>query len=628
MPSANATPEKTEPPTDATSSADDTANGTRFRVLLIAAISFLVVAVVGAATAATAVVLDRAARTDVRTSLTGAERVFSESWAQRRSVLRSEARVIAEEPRLKAVTSAEDVGRDTIVGVALELHQAVQSDLFVLTDAEGRLLLDAAAPDEHGHDMKSHEVIRDALSRGDASGVWTAGSVAYQVQARRLEFGETPFGVLVIGYAVGQKLVDSLERQIGARAVVELDGTPVTVSDAASAGAFDKASLKAALAALPSGGVHEVHVGNARYLAVAGKLPGYTGQRTLRYALLRSLDAALAPSLRLRNLMLWIAVGALLVTIVAASALSKSLSRPLEALAVLTHEFSLGKLSARVAPEGPLETRALGVSLNRMAADLERTQKSLRQKDRLERELEIAERIQTALLPDVTTISRLEVASRMLPAATVGGDYFDIRSAPGGAWIGVGDVAGHGLTAGLIMLMVQSGTATLVRALPTGKPSELVTMLNEIVYSNVNERLKESEHVTFSLLRYHEDGRVVFAGAHEDLIVYRKRDKRCETVRTPGMWLGALPTIGEATRDSELRLEPGDLLVLYSDGITEALDAQHDMYGIERLVSKIESLGEKPVSEILDAILAEVRAHAPEQEDDQTLIVARHLGPA
>jgi sigma-B regulation protein RsbU (phosphoserine phosphatase) len=583
---------------------------------------------VGAATAATVVVLDRAARADVRASLTSAERVFAESWAQRRSVLRSEARVIAEEPRLKAVTSAEDVGRDTIVGVLLELHQAVASDLFVLTDAEGRLILDAAAPEASGHDMKSHEVIRDALARGDASGVWTAGNTVYQVQAQRLEFGETPFGVLVIGYAMGQKLVDSLERQIGARALIELDGAAVTVSDASSAGALDASALKAALGTLPSGGVHEIHVGDARYLAVGGKLPGYSGQRKLRYALVRSLDAALAPSLRLRNLMLWIAAGALLVSVVAAGALSRSLSRPLEALARLTDDFALGKLSERVEPSGPLETRALGVSLNRMASDLERTQRSLRQKDRLERELEIAERIQTALLPDVATISRLEVASRMLPAATVGGDYFDIRPAPGGAWIGVGDVAGHGLTAGLIMLMVQSGTATLIRALPMAKPSELIAMLNEVVYSNVHDRLKESEHVTFSLLRYYEDGRIVYAGAHEDMIVFRKRARRCETVRTRGMWLGALPTIDGKTLDAELRLEPGDVLVLYSDGITEALDAAHTMYGLERLVAKIETLGERPVAEIRDAILDDVRAHAPEREDDQTLIVARHLGSA
>jgi phosphoserine phosphatase RsbU/P len=584
----------------------------------------LIVAVVGAATAATAVVLDRSARDGLHADLAAAERVFGETWTYRRSVLRSEARVIAEEPRLKAVTSAEDVGRDTIVGVLLELHQATASDLFVLTDAGGRLILDAADTTASGHDLRSHAVVREALERGDASGVWTAGPVAYQVQAQRLEFGDTPFGVLVIGYTLGSRLVDSLERQLGAAAVLELDGSPLAIS-AGSGKALEREALRSALAKVPSGGVHEVSVGAARYLAIAGALPGYSGQRKLRYALFRSLDEALAPSLRLRTLLLLIAAGALAIAVIATGLLSTTLSRPLEALVGLTQRFATGDLSARATPVGPRETRILADSLNRMAADLERTQRSLREKDRLDRELEIAERIQTALLPDVSRVSRLEMAARMLPAATVGGDYYDVHPAPGGAWIGIGDVAGHGLTAGLIMLMVQSGTASLVRALPNARPSELVNLLNAVVFANVHERLKESEHVTFSLLRYYEDGRIVHAGAHEDIIVYRAREKRCETVRTRGMWLSALPVIDQSTVDSEFRLETGDLLVLYSDGLIEALNAEHAMYGIEGITRKLVELADQPVAAICEAILDDVRAFSTGQMDDRTLVVARQV---
>jgi serine phosphatase RsbU (regulator of sigma subunit) len=589
----------------------------------VLAISLLVVAVVGAAAVATAVVLDRATREDLRADLTGAERVFAEAWSYRRAALRSEARVVAEEPRLKAVTSAEDVERDTIVGVALELHQAVGSDLFVLVDASGRLILDAADPEQSGHDLKSHEVIREALAKGDASGVWTSGQAVYQVQARRLEFGETPFGVLVVGYALGAKLVDSLERQLGARAILELDGNAVAVSDATGAGGFDRESLRGALSTLPSGGVHELNVGGTRYLGVAGALPGYSGQRKLRYGLLRSLDEALAPSLRLRALLSWIAACALLVAIVCAGLLSRNLSRPLEALVGLTRDFAKGELSARVEPTGPREMRILAGSLNQMAADLERTQRSLRQKDRLERELEIAERIQTALLPHVTQVGRLEIAARMVPATNVGGDYYDIHPTTDGAWIGVGDVAGHGLTAGLIMLMVQSATASLVRGMPDAPPSRLVNLLNEIVYTNVNERLGESDHVTFALLRYYHDGRIVHAGAHEDMIVYRSQEKRCEIFRARGMWLGVVPSIAHASADEEIRLERGDILVLYSDGIIEAIDDAHEMYGIQRLMAKITELAGEPVATICHSIFEDVNTHASVQEDDRTLLVAR-----
>jgi sigma-B regulation protein RsbU (phosphoserine phosphatase) len=584
---------------------------------------FLVVAVVGAATGTVATVLERSTRDTLRADLANAERVFAESWSYRRSVLRSEARVIAEEPRVKAVTAAEDVGRETIVSVALELHQAVQTDLFVLADARGKLILDAQDPEQSGQDLMAHQVIREALAKGDASGVWIAGQTPFQVQARRLEFGETPFGVLVVGYALGQKFADSLERQLGTRALLELDGVPVVVSDSAGKKDLGGAPLAAALSRLPSRAVQEIDVSGQHYLAIAGGLPGYTGERKLRYGLLRSLDVALAPSLRLRRLLLVIAAVALLVAMACATLLSGMLSRPLEALVGLTREFAAGRLHARAALAGPREIRLLAGSLNTMAADLERSQRALRERERLERELEIAERIQTALLPKAPEVEGLEIAARMVPAATVGGDYYDVLPVDGGAWIGVGDVAGHGLTAGLIMLMVQSGTASLVRALPAAPPSRVVKLLNDVVFANVQERLRESEHVTYSLLRYHEDGLVVHAGAHEDMIVYRKRDHRCEIIGTRGMWLGAMSNIDAATVDGEIRLEPGDMLVLYSDGIIESRNDAQEMYGIERLVAMTLAFADKPATDLSDAIFTEVGAHAKEQIDDRTLVVLR-----
>jgi phosphoserine phosphatase RsbU/P len=568
-------------------------------------------------------VLDRSTRDTLRADLEGAERVFAEAWAYRRSVLKSEARVIAEEPRLKAVTAAEDVGRDTIVSVALELHQAVETDLFVLTDARGRLILDAQDAEQSGQDLTAHQVIRDALAKGDASGVWTQGRILYQVQARRLEFGDTPFGVLVVGYELGKKFADSLERQLGARAVLELDGAPVVVSDSAGRKDLGSSALATALSRMPSRGVHEIDVAGAHYLAIAGGLPGYTGERKVRYALLRSLDTALAPSLRLRRLLLYIAAGALLLAMASAALLSGMLSQPLEALVGLTREFAAGRLQARAAPTGPHEIRLLAGSLNRMAADLEQSQRALRERERLERELEIADRIQTALLPEAPRVQGLEIAARMKPAATVGGDYYDVLPATGGAWIGVGDVAGHGLTAGLIMLMVQSGTASLVRALPSARPSQVVKLLNDVVFANVQERLHESEHVTYTLLRYHANGLVLHAGAHEDIIVYRKAQHRCEVAKTRGLWLGVMSDVGAATVDGEIQLEVGDMLVLYTDGIVESRDEKQEMYGIERMIEKTLALASQPVSELCDAVFTDVEAYAKAQVDDRTMLVLR-----
>src|SRR6185503_11829920 len=83
-------------------------------------------------------------------------------------------------------------------------------------------------------------------------------------------------------------------------------------------------------------------------------------------------------------------------------------------------------------------------------------------------------------------------------------------------------------------------------------------------------RLKARDHVTFTLFHLGTNGRVAFAGAHEDILLWRARGRRLERIRTPGVWLGAKRGISDVTLNTTLSLEPNDLLVLYTDGITEA----------------------------------------------------------
>jgi hypothetical protein len=239
-----------------------------------------------------------------------------------------------------------------------------------------------------------------------------------------------------------------------------------------------------------------------------------------------------------------------------------------------------------------------------------------------DRELEIASRIQTSILPRDVEIPGLEVTARMIPASEVGGDYYDVVPAWDGCWIGIGDVTGHGLNAGLIMLMVQSALAALVRQHPDAAPRTLVALLNEVVYDNVRKRLGERDHVTFSLLRYHIDGRVTFAGAHEQLVICRA-DGRCELIDTPGTWLGGMADVEAVTVDSECRLEPGDLMLLHTDGITESMAPSGEQYGVERLSAALAKHRHLPNDAIRDALLDEVTRWSGEQVDDRTLVIAR-----
>ncbi|HEY4242212.1 MAG TPA: SpoIIE family protein phosphatase [Kofleriaceae bacterium] len=240
----------------------------------------------------------------------------------------------------------------------------------------------------------------------------------------------------------------------------------------------------------------------------------------------------------------------------------------------------------------------------------------------LEQEMAIASRIQTSILPRRLAVAGLEIAARMQPAQLIGGDYYDLIPTDDGCWIGIGDVSGHGVTAGLVMLMTQAVVAAVGRACPHASPAELVPLVNDVLYENVRGRLRIRDFVTFSLLRYRGDGSLTYAGAHEIALIVRASGEP-ELLPVTGTWLAQRPDVRDVTIDSHAQLGPGDLLVLYTDGITEARDTTGDQLGFDRLVDTIVAARDAPVEDVCAAILATAAAWAPAQEDDRTIIAAR-----
>jgi sigma-B regulation protein RsbU (phosphoserine phosphatase) len=246
------------------------------------------------------------------------------------------------------------------------------------------------------------------------------------------------------------------------------------------------------------------------------------------------------------------------------------------------------------------------------------------ERERLEEEMEIAARIQTSIVPRTIRVPGLDVAAAMIPATEVGGDYYDVLPFEGGCWIGVGDVAGHGLKTGLVMLMIQSVVAAIVRCDPRAAPSRVVRMLNAVLFENIRRRLGQDEHATLSLFRYDGgDGRFVFAGAHEEIVIHRAARGGCERLPTPGPWVGAVPNLGASLVDSELTLAPADVMVLYTDGVTEAMDAAGAQFGIDRLCEAIDGAQGLRAEGIRDQVLAAVRRWTAKQFDDVSIVVVR-----
>jgi serine phosphatase RsbU (regulator of sigma subunit) len=246
------------------------------------------------------------------------------------------------------------------------------------------------------------------------------------------------------------------------------------------------------------------------------------------------------------------------------------------------------------------------------------------EQQRLREEIDLAARIQTALLPRDLRVMGLDIAAAMLPAAEVGGDYYDVLPVEGGAWLGIGDVAGHGLNAGLAMLMMQSAVSALAQKPPSPRPDRVLSALNTTLYQNIRQRMGRDEHATLTLLRYQRDGTVCFAGAHEEILMLRAAEGRCQAIATPGPWVGARPSIAGQVPQSCLTMTDGDLLVLFTDGLTEAMDSRRRQFGLERIEAEILRARAEPVEAIRDAILRAVRAFCPVLADDVALLVMRY----
>ncbi len=231
--------------------------------------------------------------------------------------------------------------------------------------------------------------------------------------------------------------------------------------------------------------------------------------------------------------------------------------------------------------------------------------------------------LQTTLVPTEHSGAHVDVAATHVPAAEVGGDYYDVIHVGETTWLTIGDVVGHGLRAALIMMMAQASVSALVRTgLPS--PSHVLQITNRVLWENVRQRLSSDDHMTCTLLRCQPGGRVTYAGAHEELVIWRAASGTCEHVATPGTWLAAIDDIAGKNADRELHLAPGDVLVLYTDGVTEARDAARTQFGIDRMTDVIAASANRPLREIRDAIFEAVEAFRASQDDDVTVVVAAY----
>jgi serine phosphatase RsbU (regulator of sigma subunit) len=244
---------------------------------------------------------------------------------------------------------------------------------------------------------------------------------------------------------------------------------------------------------------------------------------------------------------------------------------------------------------------------------------------RLSSELEVTQRLQKMLLPkekELHQIKALEIAGFSEAAAEIGGDYYDVVQHQGRIIIGIGDVSGHGLESGVLMLMVQTAIRTLIEHHETD-PKRLFEVLNRTIYKNV-QRLNSDKNISLSLVDYSE-GILRISGQHEEMLIVRQGQiERIDTIDL-GFPLGLTESIADFVFETQIPFAPSEVAVLYTDGITEATNCLGVHYGLDQLCAVVQQNWQRSAQDIRQAVIQDLRSHIGIEQvyDDITLVILK-----
>lgn len=320
-----------------------------------------------------------------------------------------------------------------------------------------------------------------------------------------------------------------------------------------------------------------------------------------------------------------------LMSLLMAVSLSRTITRSVAELYLGTRQIDAGHLGHRIPVKRKDQLAALASSFNGMAASVSELLVQQREKERLQNELAIAQEVQTTLFPvSPASLHGFEVHGVCVPARTIGGDYFDFifRTGGGGAGLtlALGDISGKGISAALLMSSLHSADRAFsvgcgVEEGVTPSPSAMLKLLNGHLFRST----QSARYATLFLASYDAaTRRLTYAnGGHLPPLVISK-DGSVRRLDCGGSVVGLIE--GLEYQEATLELEQGDLLVAFTDGLTEPEKAGED-FGEERLLQYVRTHREEPLTLLVANTLQAVKAWIGEQEqpDDMTVVMARQL---
>ena len=325
------------------------------------------------------------------------------------------------------------------------------------------------------------------------------------------------------------------------------------------------------------------------------------------------------------------------VSLIMGISLTRTITGAIHNLYEGTEHIKSGDFSHRIAVEGHDQLAELALSFNGMTENLERLFVVEKEQERLQSEIAIAREVQSQLFPrGALAMKTVELTGVCHPARMVSGDYYDfIRLHDSNLALAIGDVAGKGISAALLMASIQSimrtqltaGIPMQAAAAPGGNghtrellsAAELVSQLNQQVCANT----APEKFATFYFGLYDDESRVLTYTNAGHLPPILMRDGQAERLEVTGTVVGAFPFA--RYEEKTVQLQAGDLLVAFTDGIVEPENAYGEAFGEEKLIDLLLRYEQRESEEIMARIMETVEqwTGSSELSDDMTLLVAR-----
>jgi serine phosphatase RsbU (regulator of sigma subunit)/anti-sigma regulatory factor (Ser/Thr protein kinase) len=332
-----------------------------------------------------------------------------------------------------------------------------------------------------------------------------------------------------------------------------------------------------------------------------------------------------------RRSIVLVTLGLLLVGVIGVYLLSNYFVQPIVNITRRIRRFTRGDLESELPLEGAAEFFEISSAMNDMMTRLKHDRESVVERERLAKEIEVASQIQKTLLPRrLPELDDLEIDAFYRAASMIGGDLYDVfRIDPERCCLIVADVSGKGVPASLVMSMLR--TVIKVRAAESRNAKEILVMVNDHLTDNIPKGM----FITVLMAIYHSTTRTMelVSAGHNPLLLYRASSGRTTRCNPSGMPLG-VPTMAgsefnNAIDEMQLQLEDGDAFILYTDGITEAINRDGEQYGIERfetfMQQRLAEGSALSVAQLSEDLIRELDAFSgfTQQRDDITFVIGR-----